>query len=155
MAISVSAMQVAAYCCTGIGAAIAQALVAVGAFVIVSDIDEPAGCATADRLGAAWLKLDVREELAWIGAMARVLDSQGRLDVLVNNTGFSGLEDAAASGARRAPRHGRRQHHQHRFAQRPGRRAGRRRLVGQQGRRCQFSLHACCALAETYVQSIV
>nr|MCU0767880.1 SDR family NAD(P)-dependent oxidoreductase [Burkholderiaceae bacterium] len=32
----------------GIGAAIAQAFVAEGAFVIVSDIDEPGGRATAD-----------------------------------------------------------------------------------------------------------
>ena len=72
----------------GIGAAIAQAFVAEGAFVVVSDIDEPGGRATAERLGAAWLRLDVREELGWIGAMARVLDSHGRLDVLVNNAGI-------------------------------------------------------------------
>ncbi len=89
----------------GIGAAIAQAFVAEGAFVIVSDIDEPGGRATADSLGAAWLKLDVREEMAWIGAMARVLDSHGRLDVLVNNAGISGMEDAARSGARHDPEH--------------------------------------------------
>jgi 3(or 17)beta-hydroxysteroid dehydrogenase len=74
----------------GIGAAIAQAFVAEGAFVIVSDIDESGGRATADSLGAAWLKLDVREELAWIGTMARVLDSHGRLDVLVNNAASAG-----------------------------------------------------------------
>ena len=80
----------------GIGAAIASAFVAEGAFVIVSDIDEPLGRATAESLGAAWLRLDVREELGWIGAMARVLDSHGRLDVLVNNAGISGLEEGAA-----------------------------------------------------------
>jgi 3(or 17)beta-hydroxysteroid dehydrogenase len=89
----------------GIGAAIAQAFVAEGAFVIVSDIDEPLGRSTADSLGAAWLKLDVREEMAWIGAIARVFDSHGRLDVLVNNAGISGLEDAARSGARHDPEH--------------------------------------------------
>jgi NAD(P)-dependent dehydrogenase (short-subunit alcohol dehydrogenase family) len=76
----------------GIGAAIAEAFVAEGAFVIVSDIDEPAGRATADRLGAAWLELDVRDELAWIGGIARILDTHGRLNVLVNNAGISGLE---------------------------------------------------------------
>jgi 3(or 17)beta-hydroxysteroid dehydrogenase len=81
----------------GIGAAIAQAFVAEGAFVIVSDIDEPAGRARPSALGAAWLRLDVRDELAWIGAMARVLDSHGRLDVLVNNAGISGLEQGAAT----------------------------------------------------------
>lgn len=80
----------------GIGAAIAQAFVAEGAFVVVSDIDETVGRATAERLGAAWLRLDVREELGWIGAMARVLDSHGRLDVLVNNAGITGLEPGAA-----------------------------------------------------------
>jgi 3(or 17)beta-hydroxysteroid dehydrogenase len=76
----------------GIGAAIAQAFMAEGARVIVSDIDEALGRATAERLGAAWLRLDVRDELAWIGAMARLLDSHGRLDVLVNNAGITGLE---------------------------------------------------------------
>jgi NAD(P)-dependent dehydrogenase (short-subunit alcohol dehydrogenase family) len=76
----------------GIGEAIAAAFVREGAHVIVSDIDEKTGRATAERLGAAWLRLDVREELAWIGAMAKVLDSHDRLEVLVNNAGISGLE---------------------------------------------------------------
>jgi 3(or 17)beta-hydroxysteroid dehydrogenase len=89
----------------GIGAAIAQAFHAEGAAVIVSDIDETAGRATAERLGAAWLGLDVRQELAWIGAMARVLDSHGRLDVLVNNAGITGLENGLAGGALHDPEH--------------------------------------------------
>jgi len=79
----------------GIGAAIARAFAAEGAHVVVSDIDEPAGRVTAEALGAAWLRLDVRDELGWIGAMARILDSHGRLDVLVNNAGITGLEDGA------------------------------------------------------------
>ena len=85
----------------GIGAAIARAFVDEGAHVIVSDIDEPGGRATAEALNAAWLRLDVRDELAWIGAMARVLDTHGRLDVLVNNAGITGLEE----GARHDPEH--------------------------------------------------
>ncbi len=80
----------------GIGAAIARAFVAEGARVIVSDIDEAGGRATAEALGAAWIRLDVRDELAWIGAMARILDGFGRLDVLVNNAGITGLEQGAA-----------------------------------------------------------
>ncbi len=80
----------------GIGAAIAEAFAREGAQVLVSDLDEATGRATAERLGAAWLKLDVRDELAWIGAMARLLDTHGRLDVLVNNAGISGLEAGAA-----------------------------------------------------------
>ena len=80
----------------GIGEAIAAAFVREGAAVLVTDIDEVAGRATAERLRAGWLRLDVRDELAWIGAMARVLDAYGRLDVLVNNAGITGLEGGAA-----------------------------------------------------------
>ena len=80
----------------GIGAAIAEAFIREGASVVVSDLDEASGRATAERLGAAWLPLDVRDELAWIDAMARLLDRHGRLDVLVNNAGISGLEGGAA-----------------------------------------------------------
>jgi NAD(P)-dependent dehydrogenase (short-subunit alcohol dehydrogenase family) len=85
----------------GIGAAIAEAYVAEGAQVIASDIDRLAGAATAERLGCAFVELDVRDELAWIGAMARLLDSHGRLDVLVNNAGITGLE----GGVRHDPEH--------------------------------------------------
>jgi NAD(P)-dependent dehydrogenase (short-subunit alcohol dehydrogenase family) len=80
----------------GIGEAIAAAFVREGAAVVVTDLDEAAGRASAERLGAAWMRLDVRDELAWIGAMARVLDAYGRLDVLVNNAGITGLENGAA-----------------------------------------------------------
>jgi NAD(P)-dependent dehydrogenase (short-subunit alcohol dehydrogenase family) len=78
----------------GIGAAIAEAFVREGARVIVSDLDEPTGSATAARLGARWQMLDVRDELAWTLAVAGVLDHEGRLDVLVNNAGITGLEQA-------------------------------------------------------------
>lgn len=85
----------------GIGAAIARAYADEGAHVIVADLDEAGGRATADAIGAAWVPLDVRAELAWIGAMARILDSHGRLDVLVNNAGITGLE----AGAPHDPEH--------------------------------------------------
>lgn len=76
----------------GIGEAIATAFVREGARVFVSDIDEAAGRATARRLGAAWLHLDVREEAHWVRAVAEVVDACGRLEVLVNNAGITGLE---------------------------------------------------------------
>ena len=78
----------------GIGAAIAQAFAAEGARVLVTDLDEAGAAATAQAIGAAAgsLRLDVREELAWVCAMARILDAHGRLDVLVNNAGITGLE---------------------------------------------------------------
>lgn len=88
----------------GIGAAIARAFVAQGAWVFVTDIDEAAGAALAASLGAraGWQRLDVREEVAWIRAVAAVLDRHGRLDLLVNNAGITGLE---ADGVVHDPEH--------------------------------------------------
>jgi 3(or 17)beta-hydroxysteroid dehydrogenase len=83
----------------GIGQAIAAAFAGEGARVIVTDIDDTPGRASARGIGAIWLRLDVRDEMAWIGAVARVLDHHGRLDVLVNNAGITGLEPAAGGGA--------------------------------------------------------
>lgn len=72
----------------GIGAAIAQAFVAEGAKVIVTDIDARAGQATADALGARFALLDVASEQDW-AAIARQVPT---LDVLVNNAGITGFE---------------------------------------------------------------
>lgn len=80
----------------GIGAAIAQAFVKEGAKVLVTDIDEPQGRATAARLGAEWMALDVRDEAAWQAAMQALLARHGRLNLLVNNAGITGLESGAA-----------------------------------------------------------
>ena len=80
----------------GIGLAIARAFLAEGATVWLTDIDEArlaaaeAGAPTARRLA-----LDVREETGWSAAVAAVLGRDGRLDVLVNNAGITGLEAAA------------------------------------------------------------
>ena len=82
----------------GIGAAIARAFVAEGAHVLVTDLDEAGAVHSAQAIGAGAVgfRLDVREELAWVCAMARVLDLHGRLDVLVNNAGISGFEEGPA-----------------------------------------------------------
>lgn len=70
----------------GLGAAIAHALAREGARVVVADNDPHRAAALARALGPAanGVRLDLREELTWIAAMARVLDEHGRLDVLVN-----------------------------------------------------------------------
>lgn len=87
----------------GIGAAIARAFVAEGAAVIVTDINEAGAHEVAQGLGARATarRLDVREELAWAATMAHVLDAHGRLDVLINNAGITGIEQ----GARHDPEH--------------------------------------------------
>lgn len=79
----------------GIGAAIAEAMAREGAHVIVSDINEPLLRLTAQRLGAQAMVLDVREEGHWEAAMRGILAEHGRLHVLVNNAGITGLEQGA------------------------------------------------------------
>lgn len=78
----------------GIGEAIAAAFVAEGARVLLTDIDDATGRATAARLGdaARYRHLDVREEADWDEAMRALLAEHGRLDVLVNNAGITGFE---------------------------------------------------------------
>jgi len=72
----------------GIGAAIARAFTDEGATVIVSDIDTETGQATADAIGAAFVKLDVGSEGDW----AAIAEQFPTLDVLVNNAGVTGFE---------------------------------------------------------------
>lgn len=78
----------------GIGAAIAATLVENGAFVFLTDIEDSLGRRVAKQLGsqASYLHLDVREELDWQAAMARVFEERAGLHVLVNNAGITGFE---------------------------------------------------------------
>lgn len=78
---------------SGIGAATAQLLAAHGAVVYCTDLQvstlpdiEGTGSADSQLIG---LRLDVREEADWEGAVATVLGQQGRLDVLVHAAGIS------------------------------------------------------------------
>ena len=73
----------------GIGHAIAQAFIAEGANVVLTDKDEPAGAAAAADLGCRFVRLDVQSEEDW-AAMAR---GQSSADVVVNNAGITGFED--------------------------------------------------------------
>ena len=72
----------------GIGHAIASAFAREGAEVILTDIDQAAGCATAAALEARFETLDVADEGAWSALAARV----PAVDVLVNNAGITGFE---------------------------------------------------------------
>ncbi len=71
----------------GIGAGIAEALTAAGATVIVSDITAEAAAATATKLGAPNIPLDVSNREAVDGTFARIVSEHGGLDILVNNAG--------------------------------------------------------------------
>ena len=72
----------------GIGAAISQAFADEGAHVIVTDIDEEKGRATADSIGGTFVRLDVSSEAEWT-EVARQIPT---VDVVVNNAGITGLE---------------------------------------------------------------
>ncbi len=81
----------------GIGAAIAEAFVREGAKVWLSDVREQDGLLSAQRLGthAVFRRLDVREEADWSKVVDEILAIDGCIDVVVNNAGITGLEDAA------------------------------------------------------------
>lgn len=72
----------------GIGRAIAARFHDEGAIVLVTDLDEATGTATAAEIGCRFEKLDVREEADWL----RLARSVPVADVLVNNAGVTGFE---------------------------------------------------------------
>ena len=72
----------------GIGAAIAKAFADEGANVIVTDIRDEDGQATAAAIGATYHRLDVQSEADW----AQIRDAHPGLDILVNNAGMTGFE---------------------------------------------------------------
>jgi 3alpha(or 20beta)-hydroxysteroid dehydrogenase len=78
---------------TGIGAATAAALINAGASVMIGDIDEAAGRATAAAIGARFVKHDVCNEGDWEAAAIAVVGELSGFDILVNNAGIeiSGL----------------------------------------------------------------
>ena len=62
---------------------------------MVTDIDDAGGEAVAAGLEtrAIYRRLDVRREPDWEAVVAEVLETFGRLDVLVNNAGVTGFEN--------------------------------------------------------------
>ena len=71
----------------GIGAGIAERLAAEGMHVVIADLDERAGPATAARIGGSFVPADVASEVGLRAAVA----AAGPLGVLVNNAG--GIEE--------------------------------------------------------------
>jgi NAD(P)-dependent dehydrogenase (short-subunit alcohol dehydrogenase family) len=74
----------------GIGRGTARRFAREGATVVVAEIDEAAGQATADSLGelggkGLFVPTDVTKKEQCTGAVARTVEEFGRLDVLVNN----------------------------------------------------------------------
>ena len=78
---------------SGLGAADAAVLAREGATVVLTDIDEATGEATAESIrsaggNATFLTQDVADEEQWKQVIAAIRKEHGRLDVLVNNAGI-------------------------------------------------------------------
>ncbi|MDB4951731.1 MAG: putative short-chain dehydrogenase/reductase [Gemmatimonadetes bacterium] len=82
----------------GIGLAVADLLAREGARVIATDIRDETGAAAAGMIAgdAAYRRLDVRREEDWRQVVEWIVETYGRLDVLVNNAGITGFEDDPA-----------------------------------------------------------
>jgi len=73
----------------GIGKAIAERFVDDGATVVIADVDEETGAATADELDCRSERCNVREyDQVEALSSRRQSTSTGRLDVIVNNAGI-------------------------------------------------------------------
>jgi 3alpha(or 20beta)-hydroxysteroid dehydrogenase len=83
----------------GQGAAEAELFMAEGAQVVIGDVLDEVGAATAARLGAnvRYQHLDVTDEADWDAMVAVTIDHFGRLDILVNNAGIFRLAPVTAT----------------------------------------------------------
>jgi 3-oxoacyl-[acyl-carrier protein] reductase len=63
-----------------------------GATVVICDVNEEAGQATAEELGVEFYKVDISDRDAAQGWVDAVVEKHGRVDILVNNAGV--LRDA-------------------------------------------------------------
>lgn len=80
----------------GLGAAAAARMAADGARVVVTDLLEEAGAATAEEVGGLFVRHDVTDPGGWDAVVRAAVDRYGRVDGLVNNAGIASnalLED--------------------------------------------------------------
>jgi NAD(P)-dependent dehydrogenase (short-subunit alcohol dehydrogenase family) len=80
----------------GLGREAARRLIADGHDVWMAARDVERGRETADALGGRFVQLDVTSDASVAGAVERVATGSGRLDVLVNNAGITGVRVAVA-----------------------------------------------------------
>jgi NAD(P)-dependent dehydrogenase (short-subunit alcohol dehydrogenase family) len=71
----------------GLGAGMAEALRAAGAAVVIGDVQEDAGKATADKIDGGFVSLDVTSDESWESAITDAVGQLGGLDIVVNNAG--------------------------------------------------------------------
>ena len=79
---------------SGLGKATARRLASEGANVVITDLQDELGQATAREFGLTYLRQDVTSDEQWPATMREVEDRFGHLDILVNNAGIAGALDA-------------------------------------------------------------
>lgn len=72
----------------GIGKAVAERFAREGAKVVIGDIDDKAGEATAKAIGALYVHCDTGSKKDAEALVAAAVKAHGRLDILVNNAGI-------------------------------------------------------------------
>ncbi|HCR4032836.1 3-oxoacyl-ACP reductase FabG [Morganella morganii] len=72
----------------GIGRGIVTALKKGGATIVIADIDEKTGRATAAELGTDFIALDVTSQSQCRTVVSEIREKYGRLDILCSNTGI-------------------------------------------------------------------
>lgn len=79
----------------GIGKATASRFMTEGAYVILSDINDPLGEIAAKEIGGncIYLHLNVEKEKDWQSALETIRKRFGKLDILVNNAGTTGFQE--------------------------------------------------------------
>ncbi len=73
----------------GIGRAIAERLASEGATVWISDINEQELKKTAEELGCKYVVMNVAKEEEVVAGIKKIVDEDGRIDLLVNNAGIT------------------------------------------------------------------
>ncbi|MEO8538182.1 MAG: glucose 1-dehydrogenase [bacterium] len=72
----------------GQGAAEAALFANEGALVVITDVLDSDGAATAKSVGGTYLHHDVTDEARWAEVVASVVAQHGKLDILINNAGI-------------------------------------------------------------------
>jgi NAD(P)-dependent dehydrogenase (short-subunit alcohol dehydrogenase family) len=72
----------------GIGQAVAERFAREGARVVIADIDDARGAATARAVGALYVHADTGSKKDAEALVAAAVGAHGRLDILVNNAGI-------------------------------------------------------------------
>ncbi|WP_436535363.1 glucose 1-dehydrogenase [Actinoplanes sp. HUAS TT8] len=72
----------------GMGKSHARHFAAEGARVVIGDVLDDKGAAVADGVGGVYVHQDVTSEADWATAIGTVLNTYGKIDVLINNAGI-------------------------------------------------------------------